>query len=88
MLSNEKGKLPLNQNEKIATVAVTVFAVTSVIFLIIGVFCGHLRICQKNRLFADTASSQPRNKITSQSHELELELKENESYVPVHSLVQ
>ena len=77
---------PLNQEGRIAVASsVTVFAVTSILFFIIGFLSRHF--CSKKRKLAGTASptEQPQipyyDDVTLKQHvEQELELKDNVAY--------
>ena len=96
-----KGSEGLNRDGKIAVASsVTVFAVASILFFIIGFLCGHF--CQKRRKSSTTATAGETvppggsggqtqtpyyDDVVKQQSDQELELKENVAYGPIRSTI-
>ena len=78
----------LNRCERIAVASsVTVFVVTSILFVIVGFLCGHF--CRKGRKTTETLPPSVQTQapyyddVVLKQHEQELQLKENVAYGPI-----
>jgi thiosulfate reductase cytochrome b subunit len=73
----------LNQNETIVVASIIIFVVTSIVFFLTGLFCGHF--CRKQNPISTTPSAvDPREDVSQpKRHEKKLELQTNVAYASV-----